>query len=105
MNRKTNIIKHGSDCKIQVFIDDLPDGLSMQEVDFSCIFRVGQSTISLSKDQLQNPEYGVYIAPIATSPLSRGDLWLDIQIAVPDADFADGYRNEAQSIMCNVKII
>lgn len=105
MNRKTNIIKFGSDCKIQIFIDDLPDGLSMQEVDFSCTFRVGQSTTSLSKSQLKNPEYGVYIAPLATDILSRGDLWLDIQIKVPDSDFSDGYRNEVQSIMCNVKII
>ena len=105
MNRKPNIFKRGSDCKVQVIIDDLPDGLTMQEVDFNCTFRVGQTKTAFSKAQLKNPEYGVFIAPLSTSTLERGDLWLDIQINVPDSDFGDGYRNELQSVMCNIKIV
>lgn len=99
------IVPFGSDIKIQVIINDLPDELTMQDIDFSCRFYVGTAEVTLAKTDLKNPDDEVYLAPIETSSLSRGDLWLEVTASIPDTDFSDGFRHEIQIISTGIKIV
>ena len=47
----------------------------------------------------------MYIAPLATKNLGLGDLWMDVQVSIPDADFDDGIRHEPHSIFLNAVIV
>ncbi len=99
------LIPHGSDRKIQVIIDDLPDGKTMKDVDFSVSFRAGSKTVSFEKADLKNPSENIYIAPLATKNLDRGDLWMDVEVRIEDADFDDGIRHEPHSIFLKAVIV
>ena len=102
---KKTIIKHGSDRKVQVIIDDLPDGKTMKDVDFIVTFRAGNKSVIFDKASLKNPSDNIYIAPLATKNLGLGDLWMDVQVSIPDADFDDGIRHEPHSIFLNAVIV
>ena len=98
-------IQFGTDFKLQVIINDLPDEVTMQSLDFQCEFHVGASSIKFNKEDLKNPDDDVFIAPIQTQQLERGDLWFSITAAIPDSDFPDGFRNEIQRKFTRIKII
>lgn len=99
------IIKHGSDRKIQVIIDDLPDGKTMKDVDFNVTFNAGGSSVTFEKQNLKNPQDDLYIAPLATGRLGRGDLWMHVEVLIPDTDFDDGIRHEYHDVFLNAVIV
>lgn len=98
-------IKHGADKKIQVLIDDLPDGKTIKDVDFDVTFIAGGLSVSFAKSDLKNPSEDIYIAPVETSKLAPGDLWMLVDIRVEDKDFPDGIRNEPHEIFLNAVIV
>lgn len=102
---KKTIIKHGSDRKIQVIINNLPEGKTMKDVDFNVTFSAGGSSVSFAKSALKNPEGDIYIAPLSTKKLERGDLWMNVEVLIPDFDFEDNIRHEYHDVSLNAVIV
>jgi len=98
-------IKHGSDRKIQIIITDLPDDKTMEDIDFNITFRAGGMSVSFAKAELKHPDENVFIAPLATSNLGIGDLWMSTEVCIPDEDFDDGIRHEYYDYFMNAVII
>ena len=67
--------------------------------------RAGSKTVSFEKADLKNPSENIYIAPLATKNLDRGDLWMDVEVRIEDADFDDGIRHEPHSIFLKAVIV
>lgn len=99
------IIKHGSDRKVQIVISDLPDDMSMEDIDFNVAFRAGGKSVSFAKSDLVHPSDNIFIAPLETKNLGIGDLWLEAEVLIPDDDFKDGIRNELYEDYLNATII
>mgnify|MGYP003300638832 CR=1 FL=1 len=99
------VIIHGADRKIQVIIDDLPDEMTMKDVDFNVSFSAGGSSVDFTKADLNNPSENVYVAPIETKALGRGELWMHVEVLIPDTDFSDGIRHEPHDVFLNAVIV
>lgn len=102
---KPEIIKHGSDRKIQVIITDLPDDMTMEEIDFSVTFRAGGKTVSFEKSELKHLDENIFVAPLVTGNLGLGDLWMETEVRIPDEDFEDGIRHELYDYHLNALIV
>lgn len=105
MYNNHEIVPYGSDIKVQVILKELPDELTMQDISFSCRFHVGGASLSFDKSELNNPDEDVFLAPIETSRLTRGDLWLEVNASIPDTAFPDGFRHEIKEIFTKIKIV
>lgn len=97
----------GSDVKIE-FSADLPDGLTMQEVDFTAI--VYNETAIDRKKQYPKAECiltdtGSYVVLVDTEDLGVGQLMLRVVFQIPDTDYPSGYRKEVVKINPYTRII
>lgn len=97
----------GSDVKIE-FAADLPDGLEMQEVDFTAI--VYNVTAIDRKKQYPKAECiltdtGSYVVLVDTEDLGVGQLMLRVVFQIPDTDYPSGYRKEVVKINPYTRII
>lgn len=102
---KHEVIIHGADRKIQVIVEDLPDGKTMKDVDFNVSFSAGGTSVEFAKADLKNPSDNVYIAPVETKNLGRGELWMHVEVLIPDTDFSDGIRHEPHDVFLNAVIV
>lgn len=97
----------GSDVKIE-FSADLPDGLTMQDVDFTAI--VYNVTAIDRKKQYPKSECiltdtGSYVVLVDTEDLGVGQLMLRVVFQIPDTDYPSGYRKEVVKINPYTRII
>lgn len=97
----------GSDVKIE-FAADLPDGLTMTDVDFTAI--VYNVTAIDKKKQYPKTECiltdtGSYVVLVDTEDLGVGQLMLRVVFQIPDTDYPTGYRKEVVKINPYTRII
>lgn len=94
----------GTGIKINVHIDPVSQ-LYMDDYDFDCKFStsVNRFVIFNKKDMVRIDEQNYY-APLDTSKLSFGKLYLEVTAYVPDADFESGYRKEKVNIDTGIYI-
>lgn len=97
----------GSDTKIQ-FAADLPDGLKMEDVDFTgdVINADKKDTkVSFTKaDCIKTDEGAAYVVLIDSDDLGVGVLMLRLVVMIPDTDYPSGFRKEVVKINPHVKI-
>lgn len=103
-DKKPTLIPQGADKKVLIQLSNLPDGATMDSIDFEVTFTSGHRSVTLPKSQLKKID-GNYYFPLATKDLGIGDLMLYVNVAVPDDDFDDGVRNEPLVYDMNAKII
>lgn len=103
-DKKPTLIPQGADKKVLIQLTNLPDGETMDSIDFDVTFSAGYQEVTLSKNQLKKID-GKYYFPLATKDLGIGDLMLRVNVSVPDEDFEDGVRNEPLVYDMNAKIV
>lgn len=86
------MIYHGSDLKIIVSFD-AGNGLTMDDLDFYCIFSCGGKTCRMKKSSLIRLDEKHYLACIRGDNTTKGEIYCEVKIKVPDTDFDDGLRN------------
>ena len=96
----------GSDAKI-AFTADLPDGLTMKDVDFTVTVYNADATNSevvVNKDGCAMVSDNEYVVMVDSDKLGVGVVMLKVVFQIPDTDFQTGYRREAVRINPNVRI-
>lgn len=83
----------GSEEKI-VFDAELPDDLTLQDVDFTATVynTVDGKSKTFEKAECLLTEQGIYMVLIDTDELGVGAYMLRLDIQIPDTDFPDGFR-------------
>lgn len=97
----------GSDIKI-AFSADMPDGLTMQDVDFTITVRNTRTQHEQTFDKadcIYDPDTGGYVALVDTTPFGIGQLMLRATFQIPDTDYPTGYRKEVVNINPYTRII
>lgn len=89
----------GSQEKI-VFDAELPDDLTLQDVDFAVTVynTVNGKSKQFAKDKCLLTKDDIYMVLIDTDELGVGAYMLRLDIQIPDADFPAGYRKEVVKI-------
>lgn len=90
-------IARGSDVKIEVILSNLPEGETMDTIDFTTVFSCGNTSKTFSKDQLYKLQDGDsfrYIAAFSTEIFPVGDMMMKVSASVPDDAFPDGKRDD-----------
>lgn len=87
------MIYHGTDIKINVSFD-AGNGLTMDDLDFYCIFFCGTKKCKVPKSSMIRVDESNYVACIRGDNTTKGEIYCEVKIKVPDADFDDGLRNE-----------
>lgn len=105
MNRKPLLIPQGEDRKIEVLLSNLPDGVTMENVDVTFTVSCGHQSVQFDRTALHKTADGKYYLAIATSQLGVGDLKLSAHVRILDTDFTDGYRDEYPELDLNAKIV
>ncbi len=105
MNRKPLLIPQGEDRKIEVLLSNLPDGVTMQNLDITFTVSCGYQSVQFDRTHLRTTADGRHYLAVDTSQLGLGDLKLSAHVRIPDTDFADGYRDEYPELDLNAKIV
>ena len=105
MNRKPLLISQGEDRKIEVLLSNLPDGVTMQNLDVTFTVSCGYQSVQFDRTHLRTTADGRHYLAVDTSQLGLGDLKLSAHVRIPDTDFADGYRDEYPELDLNAKIV
>lgn len=83
----------GEDVKSELSIDPI-DSLTLDDFDFECILWSKRHKQIFDKKDLISLENGKYALCFNTSEFGAGRISLKLHCKIPDADFADGYRNQ-----------
>lgn len=94
----------GSDLKLDVSFDP-GNGLTMDDVDFECVFSVCSKKLLIPKSGLVRLDEHNYLACIKASQLMRGQVSCEVKVKVPDKDFEDGIRNEVMKDYLDERIV
>lgn len=95
----------GSDLKLDVSFDP-GNGLTMDDVNFSCLFKFGNGKKYLvPKSGMVRIDEKNYLACIKTEETSRGNINCDITVDIPDGDFEDGIRKEVARCVIDSQIV
>lgn len=74
----------GSQIKLNIHLQ-LPGGLTMDDVDFTCRFFVKPSRfVSLSKPEMKRIDANNYVALVDTAKTGAGTLWCEVAVTLPD---------------------
>ena len=97
----------GSDTKI-AFAADLPDGLKMEDVDFTGdVINADKKDVKVAftkSDCIKTDEGATYVVLINSDDLGVGTLMLRLVVMIPDTDYPTGFRKEVIKINPHVKI-
>lgn len=96
----------GSDAKI-AFTADLPDGLTMKDVDFTVtVYNADaiDSKVVVEKAGCAMVSDNEYVVMVDSDKLGVGVVMLKVVFQIPDTDFQTGYRREVVRINPNVRI-
>lgn len=96
----------GSDAKVE-FSVDIPDGLTIDDVDFTGIVRsLGESKASVpfAKSDCLRTETGSYVVLVDTDKLGTGIIMLRLTLQIPDTDFPAGFRRAVVDINPYIRI-
>lgn len=96
----------GSDAKI-AFTADLPDGLTMKNVDFTVtVYNADaiDSKVVVEKTGCAIVSDNEYVVMVDSDELGVGVVMLKVVFQIPDTDFQTGYRREVVRINPNVRI-
>lgn len=108
-DRTRKQIMQPSDLKIEVIITDLPDGHTMDDIDFSVKFSTPGSSVSKDKASLVRIEteagIGRYIACFRSTEVGKGDILMTVSASIPDDAFAGGLRNDVVTVDTKVTVI
>lgn len=91
--------------KLEVILRDLPEDISMDNVDFSCVFSSGGKSVTKSKTDLHvvaTDAGNRYIAPLNSGLLGKGDVTMIVTANIPDEAFDNGMRKDID--MCDTKV-
>lgn len=105
MNKQPELIPMGEDRKLKVFLNDLPDGVTMDNVDVTFTLSAGHASKEYTRAALRKNTDGEYYIPFSTSDLAIGDLLVSAHVRIPDEDYTDGMRDEYPTYDPNIKII
>ena len=86
-----------SDIKIEVILSRLPEGVTMDDIDFSVVFATANGSLSLQKSELHTVDSGGvmrYIACFNSSEVGRGDIIMTVTASIPDDGFEGGFRKD-----------
>ena len=87
---------------------DLPSGLTMDDIDFSCRFFVYYcSTASqiIKKSEMIRVNENSYTCYIDTKIIGTGEIWLETTAYLPDSDYEIGTRVEIDKINTGIKTV
>lgn len=93
----------GTIYKLNVNIE-LPDNLTMDDVDFSCRFYCWKDSIEVNKDQMIRLDENNYIAVVDSNLIGRGEIINQVTVNIPDNDIEDGFREEIYTDRTGIKI-
>lgn len=95
----SNIDKAWAGTKLKFVVNVTIDGTSLTALDLDnyevrIVFRSGGRSVELGVGDLQAGSNNEIIAPLDTSMLGAGAVWMITYVTVSDSDFADGKRVE-----------
>lgn len=93
----------GTVYKLNVSIE-LPDNLTMDDVDFSCRFYCWKDSVEVKKDQMIRLDENNYIAVVDSNLIGRGEIINQVTVNIPDNDIEDGFRTEIYTDKTGIKI-
>lgn len=104
--RKVRNVIQGSDVKIE-FYADLPDELTLQDVDFTAIV-YNETAVNAKhaypKQECILTDEGTYVVMVDTEELGVGILMMRLVVQIPDTDYPSGYRKEVVKINPYVRV-
>lgn len=100
----TDKIPYGSDFKMNVNMPVIGE-LHMSDVDFRCIFYAGHSDgFVIQKEDMIRIDDDNYVAPLHSTDLGKGRIFMTYEVDLPDADFESGIRHEVVHVKTSEEI-
>lgn len=84
---------------------DLPSGLTMDDIDFSCRFFVFSASQVIEKSQMVRINENSYSCYVDTKIIGTGEIWLETTAYLPDSDYESGTRVEIDKINTGIKTV
>lgn len=87
---------------------DLPSGLTMDDIDFSCRFFVyygSNASQKIKKSEMIRVNENSYTCYIDTKIIGTGEIWLETTAYLPDSDYESGTRVEIDKINTGIKTV
>lgn len=99
-----NITNNGTQAKFAISLS-LPNGLSMEDVDFTATFFVNRGySVSVSKETMQQQDDGTYTAIVDTAQMGSGLVKCQIEALLPDSQIAGGLRKEIVTVVTTEEV-
>ncbi len=94
-----NITNNGTQAKFAISLS-LPNGLTMDDVDFSATFYVQRGySVYVSKETMQKQEDGTYTAIVDTEGMGSGLVKCQVEALIPDSQIEGGLRKEIVTVV------
>lgn len=87
---------------------DLPSGLTMDDIDFSCRFFVyycSNTSQIIKKSEMIRVNENSYTCYIDTKIIGSGEIWLETTAYLPDSDYEGGTRVEVDKMNTGIKTV
>lgn len=108
MDRTRRTFQMPSDIKMEVILSDLPEGLTMDDIDFSVKFSTPRCELTKEKADLVRAvdEAGIshYIACFSSNDIGVGDILMTVSADIPDDAFEGGTRKDVVSVDTKITV-
>ena len=87
---------------------DLPSGLTMDDIDFSCRFFVyycSNGSQIIKKSEMIRVNENSYTCYIDTKIIGSGEIWLETTAYLSDSDYEGGTRVEVDKMNTGIKTV
>ena len=109
IDKTRKIFRQPSDIKMEVILSDLPEGCTMDDIDFSVKFATPNTSITKNKASLVRIEnesgIGRYIACFSSNDIGIGDILMTVSASIPDDAFNSGIRKDVVTVDTKATVI
>ena len=109
IDKTRKIFHQPSDIKMEVILSDLPEGCTMDDIDFSVKFATPNCSVTKNKEDLVRIEneagLGRYIACFSSNLIGIGDILMTVTASIPDEAFSSGKRKDVVTVDTKVTVL
>lgn len=104
-NRPIKEVCFGSDVPVAFSLEGVADNISLKDCFVRAEAYVGPKSMKFEPSDIVQVSDKELLLPVKTSQLQLGDLWVKVEVHLPDQNFGSNYRTEILRGFTYIKIV
>ncbi|MBR1959219.1 MAG: hypothetical protein IKA34_01470 [Bacteroidales bacterium] len=104
-NRPIKEVCFGSDVPVAFSLEGVSDDISLKDCFVRAEAYAGGKSVSFEPTAIVQISEKELLLPVKTSQLERGELWIKVEVHLPDQNFGTNYRTEILRGFTYIKIV